>query len=195
MEALRRVLYALPPRLLPLARRIDNLNNWIGKLCYFLVLLMIVLGVWNVIGRFLGRAIGMNLTSNILIEGQWYAFTLIFMLGAGYTLLHDGHVRVDVFYTNWSPRKRAMVNLLGTIVFLIPFGVLASIASWGAIVNSWSVLEMSPDPGGLPRYPLKSMILVSFGLLLLQGISEIIKNWAILTGDRTVVSEASSIDT
>lgn len=156
---------------------------------------MIVLGVWNVIGRFLGRAIGMNLTSNILIEGQWYAFTLIFMLGAGYTLLHDGHVRVDVFYTNWSPRKRAMVNLLGTIVFLIPFGVLASIASWGAIVNSWSVLEMSPDPGGLPRYPLKSMILVSFGLLLLQGISEIIKNWAILTGDRTVVSEASSIDT
>ncbi|NJN49814.1 MAG: TRAP transporter small permease subunit [Alkalinema sp. RL_2_19] len=185
LEALRRLVQALPPRLLPFARRIDRLNRWIGKSCYLLVLLMIALGVWNVIGRFLGRAIGMNLTSNALIEGQWYVFTLVFMLGAAYTLLQDGHVRVDVFYTNWSPRKRAIANLLGTIVFLIPFCILASVASWGAIANSWSIQEMSPDPGGLPRYPLKTMTLVSFGLLLLQGIAEIIKNWAILTGHST----------
>lgn len=172
----------LPPRLLPLAQKIDRLNHWIGQLCYILVLLMIALGVWNVIGRFLGRAVGLNLTSNALIEGQWYAFTMLFMLGAAYTLLHDGHVRVDIFYTNWSIRQRAIANLCGSIFFLIPFCILSVVASWASIMNSWSVLEMSPDPGGLPRYPIKSMILIACSLLTLQGISEIIKNWAILTG-------------
>lgn len=143
---------------------------------------MIALGVWNVIGRFLGRLIGLNLTSNALIEGQWYTFTLIFMLGTAYTLLHDGHVRVDIFYANWSPRQRAIANLCGSIFFLIPFCAISVAASWASIVNSWSVMEISPDPGGLPRYPIKSTILIACGLLILQAISEVIKNWAMLVG-------------
>jgi len=182
LNTLHRIIQATPPRLLPLAQKIDRLNHRIGKLCSILVLLMIALGTWNVIGRFLGRSIGINLTSNALIEGQWYVFTLLFMLGAAYTLLHDGHVRVDVFYTNWSLRQRAIANLCGSIFFLIPFCILSVAASWASIMNSWSVLEMSPDPGGLPRYPIKSTIVIACGLLLLQAISEIIKNWAILTG-------------
>jgi TRAP-type mannitol/chloroaromatic compound transport system permease small subunit len=173
-----------PSALLPIAHAIDRLNHRIGKLCYALVLLMIGLGAWNVIGRFLGRAIGLNLTSNALIEGQWYTFTLLFMLGGAYTLLHDGHVRVDLFYTNWSPRRRAIANLWGTVLFLIPFCLLCIVASWDSIVSAWRIQEISPDPGGLPRYPIKSTILIACTLLLLQGIAEIIKNWAFLSADR-----------
>ena len=185
MDALRQIARSLPPKLLPIARGIDRLNNWIGKGCYLLVILMIALGVWNVIGRFLGRAIGMNLTSNSLIEGQWYLFSLLFLLGAGYTLLKNGHVRVDIFYNRWSKRKQAIANLIGSILFLIPFCILLFWASWSEVMNSWAILEISPDPGGLPRYPLKTMILVSIVLLFLQGIAEIIKNWAFLTGHYT----------
>ncbi|WP_264327685.1 TRAP transporter small permease subunit [Romeriopsis navalis] len=182
MDVLRRLVQSLPPKLLPFARRVDRLNRWIAKFCYLLVMLMIGLGVWNVIGRFLGRLLGMNLTSNSLIEGQWYLFSLLFLLGGAYTLFRDGHVRVDIFYNQWNDRQKAIANLLGTIVFLIPFCIVIFLSSWSEVFNSWSTWEISPDPGGLPRYPLKTMILVSVVLLMLQGIAEIIKNWAFLTG-------------
>jgi TRAP-type mannitol/chloroaromatic compound transport system permease small subunit len=189
-----------PAKLLPLAHRIDRLNEAIARLCYGIVLLTIALGTWNVLGRFLGRYMGMNLTSNALVEGQWYLFTLLFMLGGGYTLLKDGHVRVDVFYAQWNRRQRALANLVGTVLFLLPFCVVSVWASWGSIVNSWLVLEMSPDPGGLPRYPIKSSILLACTLLLLQGLSEIIKNAVILTtpsdrlGDEDLTLPSEAID-
>jgi TRAP-type mannitol/chloroaromatic compound transport system permease small subunit len=167
---------------LPLAQRIDRLNQWIGRLTLGLVFLMIALGAWNVVGRYLGRAIGQNLTSNALIEGQWYLFDLIFLLGAAYALQQDEHVRVDVFYSNFSPKRKAWANLIGTLFFLIPFCTIAIAVSWQSLVRSWQILETSPDPGGLARYPIKSMIIVSFILLILQGIAEAIKNWAILVG-------------
>ncbi len=168
--------------LLRLSRIIDNLNELIGRLTYGLVVLMVLVGVWNVIGRYLGRSIGQNLTSNALIEIQWYIFDLVFLLGGAYTLKHNEHVRVDIFYTKWSPKRKALANLIGTILFLIPFSIIVVIVSWGAVLNSWAILESSPDPGGLPRYPIKTMIIVSFVLLFLQGISEAIKNFAVLTG-------------
>lgn len=168
--------------LLRLSRMIDGLNELIGRLTYWLVMLMVLVGVWNVIGRYLGRSIGQNLTSNALIEIQWYIFDLVFLLGGAYALKHNEHVRVDIFYTRWSPKRKALANLIGTILFLIPFSIIVIIVSWGAVFNSWAILETSPDPGGLPRYPIKTMIIVSFILLFLQGISEAIKNFAIFTG-------------
>lgn len=167
-------------KLLQVAQTINIINRWIGKLAYWLVILMIAVGVWNVIGRYLGKWIGESLTSNALIEIQWYLFDLVFLLGAAYTLQKNGHVRVDIIYKNFGRKGRAIANLIGSLLFLIPFSVMVIYFSWGTIVNSWQILEMSPDPGGLPRYPIKSMIIVSFGLLLLQGFADTIYNLAII---------------
>lgn len=153
---------------------------------------MIGVGVWNVLGRYLGNAIGQNLSSNALIETQWYLFDLVFLLGAAYTLQHNDHVRVDVFYARWNRRRKAMADLFGTLVFLLPFCALVIYFSWGAVVQSWAIRETSPDPGGLIRYPIKSMIIVSFALLILQGISDAIKNWAIITGQLPPATETET---
>lgn len=169
--------------LLPLARKIDRFTNAVGKLAYWLVLVMIGVGVWNVLGRYIGTAIGRNLSSNALIETQWYLFDVVFLLGAAYTLQHNEHVRVDVFYAQWSRRRQALADLIGTLFFLLPFSALVIYFSWGSVLRSWSVRETSPDPGGLARYPIKTMIIVSFVLLILQGIADVIKNWAIYTGE------------
>lgn len=142
---------------------------------------MVGVGAWNVAGRYLGRWIGQNLTSNALIEVQWYLFDLVFLLGAAYALKHDEHVRVDIFYRGWSRKRQALANLIGSILFLIPFSLMVIYFSWETVLNSWEIREMSPDPGGLPRYPIKTMIIVSFVLLIFQGISQAIKSWAILT--------------
>lgn len=166
--------------LLRVSRGIDALNQIIGTIGYWLVLPMILIGVWNVIGRFLGRAIGQTLSSNAFIELQWYIFSMVFFLGAAYTLKHNGHVRVDVFYSRFTWRRKALVNVLGTLIFLIPFCAIVIYFSWPWVLASWRNLEISNDPGGLPRYPIKTFILIGFGLLLLQGISELIKNLAIL---------------
>jgi TRAP-type mannitol/chloroaromatic compound transport system permease small subunit len=168
--------------LLRLSRIIDACNEWIGRFADGFVLLMVLVGVWNVIGRYIGRAVGQNLSSNAFIETQWYLFDLVFLLGAAYALKHNDHVRVDIFHRNWSTKRKALADLVGTVLFLIPFCAIVLVFSWEAIVNSWAVREISPDPGGLPRYPIKAMIIVSFVLLIFQGISEAIKNFAVLTG-------------
>ena len=169
--------------LLPIARKIDRFTNAIGKLADWLVLVMIGVGVWNVLGRYIGNAVGQNLSSNALIETQWYLFDLVFLLGAAYTLQHNEHVRVDVFYAGWTRKRKALADLCGTLFFLIPFSILVIFFSWESVVQSWITRETSPDPGGLSRYPIKAMVIVSFLLLIIQGISEAIKNWAIIQGD------------
>ena len=179
-------------RLLPLARKIDRLTNAVGKLAYWIVLVMIGVGVWNVLGRYIGNAIGQNLSSNALIETQWYLFDIVFLLGAAYALQHDEHVRVDVFYARWSRRRKAMADLFGTLFFLLPFSILVIYFSWNAVLQSWKIRETSPDPGGLARYPIKTMILISFALLILQGISDAIKNLAIIKGLRPAVEEGEA---
>ena len=166
-------------KLLQIARIIDTINEWIGRLTYWLVLFMVLVGVWNVVGRYLGKLAGINLTSNALIEIQWYLFDLVFLLGAAYALKYNEHVRVDLFYKAWSRRRQALINFLGSILFLIPFCCLIIYYSWNNVINSWNIREISPDPGGLPRYPIKSVIIISCILLIFQGISEAIKNWAI----------------
>jgi len=178
--------------LLRLSRTIDRLTESIGKLVLWLVLVMVAIGIWNAIGRYIGQAIGQNLSSNAFIEAQWYCFSLVFLLGAGYTLKHDEHVRMDMLYNAWPPKRRAIANAIGALLFLIPFSVLTLWFSWKPVSNSWRIGEVSPDPGGLPRYPIKAMILVCFVLLIAQGVSEIIKNIAIVTGHRTPPSPPSA---
>lgn len=166
-------------KLLQVADAIDLINEWIGRITYWLVLLMVAVGAWNVVGRYLGKIIGINLTSNSLIEIQWYLFDIVFLFGAAYALKYNEHVRVDIFYKGWSRRGKALANFLGNLIFLIPFSCLLIFYSWGTVVNSWLTKEISPDPGGLPRYPIKFAIIVAFILLIFQGISEAIKNWHI----------------
>lgn len=177
-------------KLLEISRIIDALNQRIGRFASWLVLVMAIVGVWNVAGRYLGRAVGQSLTSNALIEAQWYIFDIIFLLGAGYALSRDAHVRVDVFYSNWPRKWKALTNLVGTLLFLIPFSILTIYFSWDFVAKSWRMWEISPDPNGLPFYPIKTMILLGFALLILQGISEAIKNWAIFTGQFQSQEEA-----
>lgn len=167
---------------LRLSRWIDRLTRKIGQLTYLLTIAMVSIGVWNVIGRFLGRGIGQNLSSNASIEIQWYLFAIVFLCGGAYTLQQGGHVRVDVFYSRLNRKRKALVDLAGSLLFAIPFSVLAIAFSWSSIAKSWAILEQSPDPDGLPRYPIKSFILVGFVLIILQAISEAIKNVAILRG-------------
>ena len=150
---------------------IDRLSGWLGAAAAALVVLVTLLGAGNAVLRYAGRFTGSSLSSNAWLELQWYGFALIFLFGASATLRDDGHVRVDVLYHRLSPRRRAWINLVGAVLFLIPFCLLMIWASWRPLCNSWAVWEQSPDPGGLPRWPIKTAVPVAFVLLLLQGIA------------------------
>lgn len=144
---------------------------------------MILVGAFNALARYATRITGLSLASNAYIDLQWYLFSLVFLLGAGYGLQCDAHVRVDVLFQKLSPKGRAWIDLLGTLLFLGPFCGVMLWVSWPAVRASWAVREASPDPGGLPRYPIKAMILVAFVLLLLQGASHAVRQISILRSD------------
>jgi TRAP-type mannitol/chloroaromatic compound transport system permease small subunit len=163
-----------------LSAAIDGLNDRIGSAIQWLALVMVVIGAFNAIARYTDQYTGMSLSSNAYLDLQWYFFSLIFLMGSAYGLNHDYHVRVDVMYARLSRRARAWIDLIGSVVFLVPFAVMMCWISWGWVVRSWTILETSADPGGLPRYPIKTVVLVSFFLLLLQALSQIVKNAAIL---------------
>jgi len=117
-------------------------------------------------------------------ELEWHLFAFIFLMGAGYTLLYDGHVRVDIFYQRLSPKAQAWINLIGVLLFLIPGCVMVIATSWSFVANSWAVMEGSPDPGGIPyRFLLKACIPAGFILLLLQGVSLWIKSLFTILGE------------
>lgn len=167
---------------LRIAASIDRFSDWLGRAVYWLTLAMVLVGAFNAVVRYLDHYTGLGLSSNTYIELQWYMFSAIFLLGAAYTLRHNAHVRVDILYGRLSPRGQAWIDLLGTVVFLIPFCLLVLWTSWPTVTNSWAVREMSPDPGGLPRYPIKALIPVAFLLLLVQGLSLLIRRAAFLFG-------------
>jgi TRAP-type mannitol/chloroaromatic compound transport system permease small subunit len=175
--------------LLRISKGIDAFMEFIGTLGVWLVTLLLVIGVYNVIARYLGRFVGQNLTSNTFVEGQWYLFSVIYCLGFAFVLKRNAHVRVDFLYSNFDVYKRAWVNLLGTLLLLFPFCILGIYVTWHPVLISWGLLpngtwgtwEMSPDSGGLPRAPIKTMIIVAFVLLMIQGFSELIKHTAVLT--------------
>lgn len=161
--------------LLRLSALIDRATAALGRAVSWLSLAMVLVGAGNAVLRYLGRYAGTNLTSNALVELQWYLFSALFMLAAAHALQVDAHVRVDVLYGRLSPRGKAAIDLAGTLLFLLPFCGFALWVSWPSVAASWKVWEQSIDPGGLPRYPVKSLIIVSFVLLLVQGVSELIK--------------------
>jgi TRAP-type mannitol/chloroaromatic compound transport system permease small subunit len=170
----------------PLSRisaAIDRLTTVVGRAAAWLTFAMVLIGTFNAVARYLGRYIGVNLSSNALLETQWYLYSLVFLLGGAYALKEDAHVRVDVLIAGMKPRARRMINIGGTVLLLIPFCLFCLWVSLPAVINSWSVREGSPDPAGLPRYPLKTVIIVCFVLLLLQGISELIKESSKSTED------------
>jgi TRAP-type mannitol/chloroaromatic compound transport system permease small subunit len=156
-------------------KAIDRLSGRVGSAVAWLVLVMVLLGAFNAVARYSGRWIGFNLSSNAYLELQWYLFSLVFLLGAADTLRRNAHVRVDVMYGRLGERGRDWIDLAGSALFLIPFCCFVIWVSWPSIRNSWAVLEVSADPGGLPRYPIKSVILVAFALLLLQGVAEALR--------------------
>ena len=165
------------------AKAIDGINERIGAIIRWLALVMVLVGAATAILRYSSRGLGLSLNLTPTTELQWYLFSLIFLLGAAYGLRHDVHVRVDVLYSQLNPKKRAWIDLVGHVLFLIPFCIVMLYVSWPAVQNSWSIREISPDPGGLPRYPIKMVILLSFVLLVGQGYSQILKQLRILRSD------------
>ena len=150
-----------------LSTAIDRLNETVGRgVAWLTTVLVLVIG-YDVAARYL-----FNTSWAGIVELEWHLFSFIFLLGAAYALKHDRHVRVDVFYQNFTPKQQAWVNLLGTLLFLLPFCFIVIRESWQFTANAWHIQEGSPDPGGLPaRYVVKAAIPIGFLLLLLQALS------------------------
>lgn len=174
--------------LLKVSQGIDAINGWVARVILLVTLAMVFLGAYNALTRVVDRELGTRLVSNTWLELNWYMFAAVFLLIAGYTLLHNGHVRVDVFYTRMHPRRQAWVNILGAVLVVIPLSLfviyvsipwVAGSIGWFAPGGRW---EMSTDPGGLLRWPVRVIILPGFALLALQALSEAIKNYAFLRG-------------
>ncbi len=161
--------------LLRLSRCIDFLNEKIGTTVYWLVLAAVLVSSGNAMVRYL-----FDYSSNSWLELQWYLYTGFFLIGAGYTLLRNEHVRIDIIYSRLAPRTRAWIDLLGGIFFLLPMALIIMVLAWPVFTESFALTEYSPNAGGLLRWPVKLMIPVGFFLLVIQGVSEIIKRAAFL---------------
>ncbi|MCU0840684.1 MAG: TRAP transporter small permease subunit [Thiobacillaceae bacterium] len=171
-------------RLLALSRGIDALNERVGRLAIWLVLVAVLISSGNAVSRY-----GFDLSSNAWLEIQWYLFALIFLLGAGYTLRHNGHVRIDVIYGRLAPRTQAWIDLAGGLLFLLPMSGLIAWLSWTGFQDAYAIGETSPDAGGLSRWPIRLAIPLGFALLCLQGVSETLKRAAFLTGHAPLPAE------
>lgn len=163
--------------LLRISQLIDGLNQRVGHAIYWLILVAVIVSAGNATIRYTFDA-----SSNGWLELQWYLFSAVFLLGAGYTLLHNEHVRIDLIFAHLPARKRAWVDLLGGIFFLLPMAIVIMALSWPIFAESFSRHEISADAGGLLRWPVKLLIPAGFLLLTLQGVSEIIKRIAFLRG-------------
>jgi len=172
--------------LLRASRLIDALNTAVGKASYWLILDAVLISSGNAVVR---KAF--NMSSNSLLEIQWYLFAAVFLLCAGYTLLNKEHVRVDLIHSRLSRRQQLWVEIFGTLFFLAPVTLLILVLSWAPFVDAYTSGEVSSNAGGLIRWPVKLLIPAGFGLLLLQGASELIKDVAELRGlDRSTPTAA-----
>lgn len=163
--------------LLLFSRLIDRLNETVGKAVTWLVLIAVVISSGNATIRYT-----FSMSSNAWLEAQWYLFAGVFLLGAGYTHLRNEHIRIDILSHRLSPRGHAMLDIFGTLFFLLPMAGLILVLSWPVFMNSFHSMEMSSNAGGLIRWPARLLVPAGFGLLTLQAISEIIKRVAFLTG-------------
>ncbi len=170
--------------LLQISRWIDAFSTAVNSAVIWLVLLCTLVSAGNALIRYI-----FHNSSNAWLELQWIMFGAIFLLGASYTFMKNGHVRVDVLYSKYPPRVKVWVDLLGTLFFLIPTSVVILITSFPWVSNAFKTREMSPDAGGLPYWPIKLLIPAAFILLILQAVSEIIKRMGMLSGDLPMPTE------
>jgi TRAP-type mannitol/chloroaromatic compound transport system permease small subunit len=146
---------------------IDGLNERVGRCTAWVTSVLVAVVFIDVVMRYL-----FNKSYVFAQELEWHVFAVIFLMGAGYTLLYDGHVRVDILYQRFGPKAKAWTNLIGVLIFLIPGCLMIVMTSWHFVSRAFVIGEGSPDPGGIPyRFLVKGLMPVGFGLLLLQGIS------------------------
>ena len=163
--------------LLSLSRLIDRFNEKVGHTFLWLVLATVLISAANAIVR---KAF--NYSSNSFLEIQWYLFSTIFLFLAGYTLLRNEHVRIDVIAGRLSKRTQAWIDILGTLFFLLPMAILLAWLGWPVFVDAFERHEVSTNAGGLIIWPARLLVPIGFVLLALQGISELIKRVAFLRG-------------
>lgn len=164
-------------KLLSLSRAIDALNARIGGALIWLVLAMTLVSSGNAAFRYM-----FNLSSNAWLELQWYLFAAVFLVGAGYTLLNNEHIRIDVVSSHLSRRTQIWIDIFGTLFFLLPMSLFIMWLSWPGFMNAWTSQEISSNAGGLIRWPARLLVPLGFFLLSVQGLSELIKRVAILRG-------------
>lgn len=163
--------------MLKLSGWIDALNGQVGRIIMWLILAAVLLSTGNAIAR---RVFSVG--SNALTDMQWYLFSGIFLLGAGYVFLKNGHVRIDFFSGRLTARSRSWIDIVGILVFLAPFCWIIIGMSWPLFFKAWQSGEMSQNAGGLIRWPAYLLLPVGMALLLLQSASELIKRFAFLRG-------------
>lgn len=165
---------------------IDSITERLGKAVAWLVLAMMLIQFLVVVLRY-----AFNVNSIPMQESIMYMHATVFLLAASYTLKHGGHVRVDILYRVAPVRRKAWTDLLGTLLLLIPFMSFILFSSWGYVVRSWSILEGSPETGGIPAIFLLKTLIPAFAILMiLQGIAEIIRNALIISGRLTPPSDS-----
>ena len=161
-----------------LARKIDAFQERVGNGVSWLMLGMVVLVFGDVISRYV-----FNRSSVFVQEAEWHLFGLVYLLAAGYTMLYDEHVRIDVLYAKWTPRKKAAADFVLLFVMFLPSAIMILVTTWPFVLHSVQVNEGSPDPGGIPgRWAYKSVIIFGFLLLMLQAVSQAIKNFYWMMG-------------
>jgi TRAP-type mannitol/chloroaromatic compound transport system permease small subunit len=163
--------------LLGFSRAIDALNEQVGRLVYWCVLITVLVSAANATSRY-----ALNMASNAWLELQWYLFAAVFLLCAGYTLLHNEHIRIDVVSGQLSRRAQMWIDVFGLLVFLLPMSLFIMWLSWPIFMNAWTSGEISGSAGGLIRWPARLLVPLGFALLSLQGLSELIKRIAYLRG-------------
>ena len=163
--------------LLKLSQLIDWLNERVGKGAFWLVLFMTLISAGNATYRFI-----FNDSSNGMLEIQWYLFAAVFLLCSPYTLQKNEHVRIDVLSGKFGPRANAVIDIIGTLFFLLPMVIAVMWLSLPLVAESYRIHEYSANAGGLIRWPVKILLPIGFALLALQGISEMIKRIAFLQG-------------
>jgi len=163
--------------LLSLSHVIDKLNERIGLTVSWLVLAAVLISAANAVVR---KAF--NVSSNSFLEIQWYLFSVVFLFCAGYTLLRNQHVRIDVIAGRLSPRAQAWIDILGTLLFLLPMSLTIMWLSWPVFIEAYQRQEVSTNAGGLIIWPARLLVPIGFFLLVIQGVSELIKRIAFLKG-------------
>lgn len=188
---------------------IEKISDFFGEIAMYLVPTVVVIGFLNVVARYTFNTLNAKLPrANLFIETQWHLYSLIFLLSFAYILKNQINVRVDFWFAEQSIQRKAWIDFIGHIVFLLPFCMLALYMIWPALLTSWGKLpastgifpneswgtwELSPDPDGIPRAPIKTALLFGFFLLLLQTIAELLKLIATLRGDMHYAEQEAPI--